>query len=100
MNPNYAAIILNDARDAIDKRAEERDQPGGERSMSTTVASFNALTGHALTEREGWLFMVLLKLSRAQHGKLQHDDYIDGAAYVALAGESALLEDGVADHDA
>ena len=40
-------------------------QPG-ERSMASTVKAFNALTGHNLTESEGWEFMVLLKLVRGR----------------------------------
>lgn len=88
--PAYAPNILQDALEAIDNRASQRDRPGGERSMATCVAAFNALTGAGLTEREGWVFMTVLKLSRAQGGRLQEDDYIDGAAYMALAGEAAI----------
>ena len=56
--------------------------------MRAAVDAFNALTGHKLTERDGWMFMVMLKASRAQAGRFRADDYIDGAAYFALAGES------------
>jgi hypothetical protein len=51
--------------------------------------AFNALTGHELSERDGWLFMVMLKAARATAGGHNPDDYEDGAAYFALAGESA-----------
>lgn len=80
--------ILGCATDCIGDRAAERDQDD-ERSMAKTVAAFNALTGASLTETQGWAFMAVLKLARASQGRLQMDDYIDGAAYVALAGESA-----------
>lgn len=86
----YAANMLHDAAEAISDRAAERDRPQGERSMAGCVAAFNALSGHTLSEREGWVFMALLKLSRAQGGALREDDYIDGAAYMALAGEAAI----------
>jgi hypothetical protein len=66
--------------------------PEGERSMARCVAAFNALTGHQLTEREGWMFMAMLKASRAQAGALNLDDYVDGAAYFALAGECAAVQ--------
>jgi len=56
--------------------------------MSRTVAAFNGLTGHTLSEVQGWQFMVLLKLARANGGAFHLDDYIDGAAYAALAGEA------------
>lgn len=81
--------MLDDAQKAIGNRAAERDRPDGERSMRAAVDAFNALTGHSLSERDGWMFMVMLKASRAQAGRFRADDYIDGAAYFALAGESA-----------
>ena len=83
-----AIDFLNEAASAIGDRASQRDT-GSERSMARTVATFSALTGHQLSERDGWIFMVILKLSRAQGGQREiMDDYVDGAAYIALAGES------------
>lgn len=81
--------ILQSAADAISQRAAQRDAEQ-ERSMARSVAAFNALTGRDLTENEGWLFMAVLKMARATTpGAPYHaDDYVDGAAYVALAGES------------
>lgn len=101
-----APDILKSAAAIIEQRGSERDQPGGERSMARTIATFNALTGHALTERDGWAFMVALKLARAYASPTGvPDDYKDGAAYMALAGEWAyvaadekeLLDPGPAD---
>jgi hypothetical protein len=76
----------------MQQRASERDQADGERSMRRTVTMFNAMTGHKLSERDGWMFMVCLKAARAQFGELQADDYTDGAAYFGLAGEAAVGE--------
>ena len=70
-------------------RASTYDKPEGERSMSATVSAFYAITGHALTEEEGWHFMALLKMVRSQQGAFRADSYEDGAAYFALAGEAA-----------
>jgi len=39
------------------------------------------------------MFMVCLKAVRARGGRLQRDDYVDGGAYFALAGESAVQEE-------
>lgn len=91
-DPKTAPEFLQKALDAISNRAAERDQEQ-ERSMARCVNVFNALTGHALSEREGWMFMVCLKAVRAQGGRLQRDDYVDGGAYFALAGESAVQEE-------
>jgi hypothetical protein len=87
-----APEILRHTADHIAQRAASRDLPQGERSMSRAVAAFNALTGHKVSERDGWLFMVALKASRATAGAHNADDYQDMAAYAALAGECADAE--------
>lgn len=82
-----AADILQQAKDCLVNRASERDKEQ-ERSMKSCVEAFNALTGKSLTETEGWIFMTVLKLARSQGGNFKLDDYVDMAAYAALAGES------------
>jgi len=84
-----ATHLLQDAIKAMHDRASSRDLPGGERSMARTVAAFNALTGTSLSETQGWLFMTCLKQARATAGAFNVDDYVDLAAYAALAGEAA-----------
>lgn len=80
--------LLRQAADTIANRAAERDTEA-ERSMARTVAAFNALSGHKLTERDGWRFMAVLKLGRSYSGtRANIDDYLDGAAYMALAAET------------
>jgi hypothetical protein len=81
-----AAEILRTAADTIEDRGRLRDT-GSERSMARTVEAFNALTGHGLTETEGWTFMVILKLAREQSAH-DPDNWVDGTAYMALAAES------------
>jgi hypothetical protein len=87
-----APQILKTAIGHMEERAATYDQPQGERSMGKTVAMFNTLTEHGLTEEQGWLFMACLKMVRAQAGRYRADSYEDGAAYFALAGESAAQE--------
>lgn len=87
-----ASDILQQAKDCLVNRASERDKEQ-ERSMKSCVESFNALTGKSLTETEGWIFMTVLKLARSQGGKFKLDDYVDMAAYAALAGESGANND-------
>lgn len=88
-DPMSAPGILLGAHEAMVQRATERDQPTGERTMGRIVAAFNALHGTQLTEVQGWQFMEILKIARSAGGRHQPDDYIDGAAYAALAGEAA-----------
>ena len=82
-----AADILHEAACTIERRAAERDLPA-ERSMGRTVKAFNALMGTSLTETQGWLFMVILKLARETAGRHNRDDLLDAAAYAALALEA------------
>lgn len=87
-----AQDFLSAARNMIDVRADERDTEK-ERSMKRCVEAFWSMYGDGIlrrgkmTETEGWMFMVLLKMSRSVAG-YKEDDYIDGCAYFALGGES------------
>ena len=89
--PVTASHILSQAESVLRERASQRDCEGtGERNMSKVVASFNAMTGHTLTEADGWQFMMLLKMVRARIGAARIDDYLDMASYSALLGECRL----------
>lgn len=88
-----APEVLRTAAELIEERGRSRDCPNGERAMARTVQTFNAMTGHALTEEEGWLFMVYLKHSRMRAGAFNRDDYEDATAYEALMSECAIRED-------
>lgn len=78
--------VLQEAKDMIAERGRRRDN-GQERSMQRIVKTFEALTDHKMTEVEGWLFMVVLKLCRERTGS-DIDNWIDGAAYMGLAAEA------------
>ncbi len=93
-NPVTAASILTAALGHMEDRAKTYDAPGGERSMGKTVAAFNIITGHTLTEEAGWLFMEILKQVRSQQGNYRADSYEDLVAYAALRGECAARERG------
>lgn len=89
--PTDADEILQIAEETIAQRGVMYDSTGQqqERSMGKVVAMFNALTGHELTNEQGWKFMCLLKLARSEQGEFSLDSFIDLAAYAALAGEEA-----------
>lgn len=89
-----AASMLTAALGHMEDRAKTYDAPGGERSMGKTVAAFNVITGHTLTEEAGWLFMEILKQVRSQQGDYRADSYEDLVAYAALRGECAARERG------
>ena len=83
-----AGTILQNASTEMQDRAASRDTPEGERSMGRCVKAFNAMFGTGLTETQGWQFMELLKMARSVGGEFRLDDFTDGVAYAALAGES------------
>lgn len=84
-----ASDILIKAAGHLSDRAVTYDKPDGERSMAKTVAAFNAIYDLGMTEVQGWHFMELLKMVRSSQGDFKSDNFEDGAAYAALAGESA-----------
>lgn len=83
-----ASEILTKSVVTLVQRGKDYDQSHGERSMGRIVDVFNALTGHELTEAQGWQFMAVLKLVRMQTATDPTDSAVDCAAYAALAGES------------
>lgn len=88
----HAYDFLEHGLKEMKDRASQRDNSAnGERSMAATIKAFNALTGHTLTEENGWEFMILLKLVRGRQGNFRMDDYTDAAAYSALLGECASI---------
>lgn len=89
-----AAQILNEAVATMVERGKsyDKDGNGSERSMDKIVAMFEALTSISLTPAQGYKFMACLKLARSEQGEHKEDNYLDGAAYMALAGEAASLE--------
>ena len=85
-----ASEFLINAVKHLKERGERYDLNGEEeRSMKKTVGVFNALTNHVLTEYEGWVFMCVLKMVRAQQGNFHADNFEDLASYAGLAGECA-----------
>lgn len=91
-NQPTAADFLKAGIRHMQDRASTYDSPQGERSMAATVEAFYSVTGVSMTEEQGWLFMALLKAVRSQQGDYKADNYEDGCAYFALAGEAASKE--------
>ena len=91
---NLASDLLTKASELLSERGKQYDKPDGERSMRSTVDAFNAITGHKLSEYEGWLLMCLLKMVRQAQNpeKLHADSLQDGIAYAALMAEAKMRE--------
>lgn len=84
----YAPDLLRAAENIMRERGEAYDSADGERSMVRTVSAFNAITGGAMTEAQGWLFMQVLKDVRQWQAPSYHADSAeDGIAYAALKAE-------------
>lgn len=88
-NPTKAQDLLHRAASLMDERGKQYDQRSGERSMASTVAAFNAISGYSLTEADGFLLMAILKMVRDQQRETPHRDSIeDLVAYASLYGEA------------
>ncbi len=85
--------LLQAAAAHMEDRASTYDSPEGERSMQRTVTAFNAITGHSLSESDGWLLMQVLKDVRDSQRKEPHKDSLeDCIAYAALKAEARMKE--------
>lgn len=84
-----APELLGRAARHMHDRASVYDKPEGERSMGRAVQAFNAITGHNLTESEGWLLLQVLKDVRLFTRSEYHADSAeDCIAYAALKAEA------------
>lgn len=92
--------LLTKAVDTQKQRAVDYNATGGERSMQHTVNMFNAITQRTvrdrLSESDGWLFMMCLKLAREAQAGDPYDSLLDLTSYSALYGESRLKEAAIA----
>jgi hypothetical protein len=91
MGQDHIEWVFDDAKATIISRGEERDQPDGERTIPRCVTAFNAITGHKLSNEDGWMFMEVLKQCRSVQGAYKYDDYRDRLGYAALAAEEARM---------
>lgn len=84
-----AIDFLDAAAAHMGQRAQTYDSPTGERSMGAAIDAFNSITGQSLSESDGWLLMVCLKLVRMhQRAGFHQDSAEDAVAYAALLGEA------------
>lgn len=84
-----APELLGRAAAHMHDRASTYDTPEGTRSMGKAVTAFNAITGHHLTESEGWLLLQVLKDVRLFTRSEYHADSAeDCISYAALKAEA------------
>lgn len=87
--PVQAPELLGRAAALMYERGKTYDEPEGERSMGKAVTAFNAITGHTITESEGWLLLQVLKDVRLFTRSAYHQDSAeDCIAYAALKAEA------------
>lgn len=93
MTSRTATQIVEAACKHMKDRASTYDQEQGERSMFRCVQAFNTITGHHLSESEGWLLLQLLKDVRQWSRTEYHQDSAeDCIAYAALKAEALEKE--------
>ena len=88
-----ASDFLHRAAGIMADRGKQYDKPEGERSMGKCVQAFNLITGHTLTESEGWLLLQVLKDVRQwQRPGFHLDSADDCIAYASLKAEAKQRE--------
>ena len=68
----------------FEQHQNDRDR-GGDTSLALAARMFSVWRGVSFTETEAAVFMALFKLARAERSA-NPDNWVDGAAYVAMAG--------------
>lgn len=97
-----ATSILARAADIVG--GDRRTQHGDARELHALVARLwnvylcaRANRGHMIEPSDVAAMMALLKIARTATGAHNEDNYVDGAGYIAIAGELAQPEKGHAD---
>ena len=100
MNITADHLLQETSKVLVNRNRNRASTP--DRLMPLIITVFNDLTGRNLSVGEGFLFMMILKMSRITGGKGSNaiqrycrDDYIDLCGYAALMAEhlEAELED-------
>lgn len=88
-----AEEFLTKGATILAERGKTYDAPEGERSMGKAVAAFNVITGHVLSEAEGWLLLQILKDVRQWQKPGYHQDSAEDCInYAALKAEALSAE--------
>ena len=78
---------IDEAKAVLEAHSKDRDV-GNERLMKQIVTVFNTLTKHNLSEYDGDIFLLCLKLVRMQRDKKGEDHYVDAIGYLQMAFEA------------
>lgn len=84
---------LSHGAEVLRERGKSYDKSGNdeERSMAKIVQAFNTISGSNLSETDGWMFMVMLKMARIYQAGGKHEDSgVDMINYAALATECMM----------
>ena len=86
-----AKITKDFLEDALKLTSDNRQTTHGDkiRNHCNIASLWGAYLGKEITARDVALMMALLKIARTKLGNHNRDDYIDGAGYLAIAGEIA-----------
>lgn len=91
-SPVPADKILTEARSTLAQRSPDYDKQG-DRYMAHAVEVFNTIKQWEpgqLSERDGWMFMLCVKIARSQVNPTKLDNYVDASVYAALLGECSI----------
>ena len=81
-----AEQILETATNVV--RAREEQHGNKRQVLERTAKLWSAYIQWPVTAHDVAQMMVLLKVTRSQHGQFNADDYVDSCGYAALAAEA------------
>ena len=85
------AEVLDTAKEYVTKD-RAADHGNMENNFNTIAVYWSEHLGHKVTAIDVGVMMTLLKMARAKGNPYHQDNYVDGAGYLACAGE-------LVDHD-
>ena len=84
-------LILMDADECVSQnRNSQYGEP--ENNLATIAAFWSLILGAEVSPQQVALCMAALKIARCTNGQYHRDNFVDGAGYIALAGEMASIE--------
>ena len=78
--------ILQEAKKLV-TGSRQKDYGNSLHNHENIAKLWSAYLGHTIRPQDVALMMALLKIARTKTGTVNRDDYVDGAAYMAIAGE-------------
>lgn len=83
------SITLENSKKVLENRKNNYDS-GNEDSFNLISQLWSCYLNDYVSPKEVAVMLALLKIARSRGGQDKYDNYVDGAAYMALAGDKMI----------